>query len=76
MESCRQRSNSFGAAQFVIGYYDRVIRSQVNVPLERIRLRAGRSFRIRGGGRGRHDPHRTLSPRAERVAQRRTDLAP
>lgn len=34
----------FGAAQFVIGYYDRVLRAQAKVPLERIRCDAGRRF--------------------------------
>lgn len=34
----------FGAAQFVIGYYDRITREQVNVPLERIRFEPGDGF--------------------------------
>ena len=34
----------FGAAQFVIGYHDRVTRAQVTVPLERIRFEPGQHF--------------------------------
>jgi uncharacterized protein (UPF0248 family) len=34
----------FGAAQFVIGYYDRVTRAQIKVPLERIRFEPGEGF--------------------------------
>jgi len=34
----------FGAAQFVIGYYDRVTRTQVKVPLERIWFEPGEGF--------------------------------
>lgn len=34
----------FGAAQFVIGYYDRVIRAQVKVPLESIQFEPGAGF--------------------------------
>jgi len=34
----------FGAAQFVIGYYDRVTRAQVKVPLERIWFEPGAGF--------------------------------
>lgn len=34
----------FGAAQFVIGYYDRVTRAQIEVPLQRIRLGPGEGF--------------------------------
>lgn len=34
----------FGAAQFVIGYYDRVARAQVKVPLEHIRFGPGEGF--------------------------------
>ena len=34
----------FGTAQFMIGYYDRVIQAQVTVPLERIRFEAGAGF--------------------------------
>lgn len=34
----------FGAAQFVIGYYDRVSRMEVRVPLERIRFEPGDGF--------------------------------
>jgi uncharacterized protein (UPF0248 family) len=34
----------FGAAQFVIGYHDRLIRAEVTVPLERIRFTPGDHF--------------------------------
>lgn len=34
----------FGAARFVIGYYDRITRAQVKVPLERIRFESGEGF--------------------------------
>lgn len=34
----------FGAAHFVIGYYDRVTEAQVTVPLERIRFEPGEGF--------------------------------
>lgn len=34
----------FGAARFVIGYYDRVTRAEVNVPLTRIRFEPGEGF--------------------------------
>lgn len=36
--------SEFGAAQFVIGYYDRVTRAQVKLPLERIRFEPGEGF--------------------------------
>lgn len=35
---------AYGAAQFVIGYYDRVAKAQVEVPLERIRFEPGDGF--------------------------------
>ena len=34
----------FGAGQFVIGYFDRVIRAEVQVPLEHIRFEPGEGF--------------------------------
>ncbi|NDP38105.1 MAG: DUF504 domain-containing protein [Rhodoferax sp.] len=34
----------FGTARFVIGYYDRVARAQVKVPLERIWFEPGAGF--------------------------------
>lgn len=34
----------FGAAQFVIGYYDRVGHTLVKLPLERLRFEPGDSF--------------------------------
>ncbi len=40
----------FGAAQFVIGYYDRVTGAQVKVPLERIRLEPGEGFAFEVAG--------------------------
>lgn len=37
---------AYGAAQFVIGYHDRVTRSQVKVPLERIHEPGGFAFEV------------------------------
>jgi uncharacterized protein (UPF0248 family) len=34
----------FGAAQFVIGYHDRLIRAEIKVPLERIRFAPAEHF--------------------------------
>ena len=34
----------FGAAQFVIGYYDRAAQAEVAVPLTRVRFEAGEDF--------------------------------
>lgn len=40
----------FGAAQFVIGYYDRVTGAQVTVPLERLRFEPGEGFAFEAAG--------------------------